>query len=450
MSKMKGGKALGRAALGFLFLALMGLQPMRVIAAGSLSEKELNLRAQNSVFFYDPYDCEEGTTKMGESPNGTFSGEEVWDGNCSSMTAARAAWLSKYVDALQSTASKNGIPWELIAGQTFQESGGGKQEACDYNPLGLKAGGGQARCANGFAKFNSYNEAFQYYMDSIIPIRNLKNNYPIDPYSAVSYIQYGSSSAYASCDSESYSQCVGHMGEPTPGYVNSVSSIICGIQKWAMSEGIAISGVSWSDYIANSKSNSNSTSDSTKDEVTVVEEEVELENGTGAGYCGKNGWVGYDSDLEDNEKDTDSEEDAGDLAELVKKWAWPTYHKPVYTKRMPDYAEYIDNVATYKGASNGVDCGAFVANIMKASGWDTNYVQSGTSSQMSYLKNNWQRVDEGSLKLGDVGIRTGHVILYVGNISGFESNTASASQSERAPMAGADRDLSRYTWYRRP
>ena len=117
---------------------------------------------------------------------------------------------------------------------------------------------------------------------------------------------------------------------------------------------------------------------------------------------------------------------------------------------MPDYAEYIDNVATYKGASNGVDCGAFVANIMKASGWDTNYVQSGTSSQMSYLKNNWQRVDEGSLKLGDVGIRTGHVILYVGNISGFESNTASASQSERAPMAGADRDLSRYTWYRRP
>ena len=77
-----------------------------------------------------------------------------------------------------------------------------------------------------------------------------------------------------------------------------------------------------------------------------------------------------------------------------------------------------------------------------------------TGSQKSYLESNWQQVDVGSLRLGDVGIvydsDDQHVILYVGNIDGFASNTASASLCGRAPMAGrSGENLNRYTWYRK-
>lgn len=428
MSKMK--KKMLRCLYVVVLSMLIGTQAFSPVLA--LNEKELNLYWQNSIFFYDPYACNDGDTTPGDSPNGTYSGEEIWDGSCTGMTSSRIAWLSKVLSPLQSAASKNGIPWELIAGQTFQESGGGAKEACNYNPLGLKAKSGHATCSNGFARFNSYEEAFQYYIDSIVPIRNLKNKYPNDPYSALSYIQYGTSSAYASCDSEKYPQCVGHMGEPTPGYVNSVSSIICGIQKWAKDEGVAISSVTWSDYVASSDDDD-------------AEELIELEDGTGAVYCIR-------GEKTNNEEEPEYEQpEFGDLVDFVKKWAWPTYHAPVYTDRMPAYADYIDNVAVYKGGGDkGIDCGAFVANIMRASGWDSNYVQSGTTSQWNYLRQNWRRVSTSSLRLGDVGIKSGHVILYVGDISGFGSNTASASLGERAPMAGADRNLEQYTWYRRP
>lgn len=402
----------------------------------ALNKGKYYLYDQNSIWFYDPdarIECEQGTTIPGDSPNGTFVGGESWDGSCSAMTASRIAWVEKYLSAMQKAASKNGIPWELIPAQTFQESGGGKQEACDNNPLGLKAKSGHAACSNGFAKFSSHEEAFEYYMNSITPIRELKNKYPNDPYSAVSFIEYGASHAYASCDSESYSQCVGHMGEPTPGYVNSVSSLICGIQKWAKEVGVAISSVMSDNY---------STSGDT---VTAEEgEEVELVDGTPASYCDEDGQrTGEDEDY--------VEPEAGNLASYVKSWAWPTYEKGK-TEQMPAYREYMSTRATYKGDCSGNDCGAFVANIIKASGWDTGYPQCSTDCQRPWLAANWTKIDDiSSLRLGDVGIKTspGHVILYVGNISGFNSNTASASQCDRAPMAGRDSNLNVYTWYRR-
>ena len=127
---------------------------------------------------------------------------------------------------------------------------------------------------------------------------------------------------------------------------------------------------------------------------------------------------------------------------------------------MPAYAEYMDNQATYTGAvcadgAKGVDCGAFVSNIIRASGWDTSYPLGSTSVQKTWLAKNWQKVDDiNSLKLGDVGIKTGHVILYIGDISGFSSKTASASDcrgpNRRAPSAGSSSEnLNNYTWYRK-
>ena len=177
-------------------------------------------------------------------------------------------------------------------------------------------------------------------------------------------------------------------------------------------------------------------------------------NSGNVGWGGGSGGSGNPVYCDDDNEDDDGSEDpkAGDLISYIKAWAWPDYRKN-FKEPTQAYAEYMKQSGIYKGACNGIDCGAFVANIIKASGWDTNYVQGGTSEQKKWLPANWELVDESSLKLGDVGVKkTGHhVILYVGNISGFNSVTASASQCDRAPMAGSpNENLSNYNWYRKP
>ena len=635
--------------------------------------------SENNIVFYDPEGCPPGSTRPGTGDD-PFTGEEEWDGSCTELTSSRAEWLKKQISGMQAAASKGGIPWELIAGQTLGESGGGAHEACPYNPLGLK---GKPSCDSaGHRTFSSYEEAYTYYIDSIKSIKAIKNKFPNDPYSAVAYIQYGMphGQAYAQCRepyiSDPSHNCYGYKtGDPTPGYVQMVSSLICGIQKWAKANGYSISSVTWENYKSSKSSSttastginnsginlaiSNKTSSNIRlaDTETSGGVEAKWENGwlvdnsipgilkedasgvklgetpqssfgggkpnkillhstegTGVGLAAypannkfpahftvdlkkKKGYqhfplnkpsiaiksydayagiqieiVGFSDTVGQTHTDSPyflpklSDEDwdylailliaisketgiplsssvtwtkdgstritnadsfksysgvlghqhaagndhidpgpiwdkvsaaiarnpdgnglspapddsgnsgaeycdengnwvkqrgsaeTGELADLVKRWAWPTYKGAGFIERMPDYAAYIDTKATYKGGScsdgtKGVDCGAFVANIMKASGWDPNYVQAGTSSQETYLKNNWTKLSgTGSLQLGDVGITSGHVILYVGDI--FSSKTASASlcsgEHRRAPMAGSPTEnLNGYTWYRK-
>lgn len=150
--------------------------------------------------------------------------------------------------------------------------------------------------------------------------------------------------------------------------------------------------------------------------------------------------------------------DVNALQQLVLDWAWETYGGQGFTSKKAAYDAIIQN-SRYKGGNNGVDCGAFVYNLMVQSGWDPNYVAGNTSAQKNYLANNWVRVGQGGsaqLQPGDVGIRDGHVKVYVGNIAGFGSTMASASYSTkpgrgRAPMADAESESdARYTWYRKP
>ncbi|MBR3252871.1 glucosaminidase domain-containing protein [Candidatus Saccharibacteria bacterium] len=388
----------------------------------------------------------------GGGGEGGYSNEDdKWDGSCTPVSTNRANWLSKYVDYIRSVASSNGLPWEMIPAQAFMESGGGVSEACPYNPLGLK--GSPACDGSGHRSFGSYEEAFQYYVNGAHSVRMVKGKYPNDPYSAISYIQYGvpHGESYAQCSKEEYLKnpkhsCYGHnLGDPTPDYVKNVSSLICGIQKWAKDKGIPISSVTWKDY---SGGGGEKTGDDSDDDDDEDEDEKAVD------YCYNGG----------GEEDDDGYEDpkAGDLASYVKAWAWPDYHSPPYMQRMPAYAEYMDTVSTYNPCG-GVDCGAFVWNIIRASGWDPNYASysRNSSGQYNYLLSNWEKLDPKStsdLKLGDVGYRRsgGHVILYVGNISGFNSKTASASDCtgvhRRAPTAGSESDnsiLNNYYWFRK-
>ena len=390
------------------------------------------------VYFYNAQQCDPGTTIPGD-PGGPIPDGEEWDGSCTPVTATRAAWIKKFLKVIQSVATKNGLPWELIVGQAFQESGGGLHEACDNNPLGLKANGEYIRSGKyctvhlgariaKFAKFDSYDEAFNYYANTAA-MNKVKNKYPNNPYAAIAYVQSGNPPYFAVCDSESYPQCVGHMGEPTPGYVNAVSSLICGVQKWAKENGIAISPVTWENYKSGEDSGGNNGG-------------VGGGSGSGAVYCGESGIVEPDPD--------DPDPGSNDLVDLIKKWVWPKYQKDK-KEQMPAYAEYMET-ASYKGACNGNDCGAFVSNIIKASGWDPRYPTTNTSGQKSWLDTHWQRVNPGSLKLGDVGIVLGggqhHVVLYIGNIPGFQYKFASASQCDHAPMT-TNNTASKYTWYRK-
>lgn len=407
--------------------------------ASALSDNLVHRYSNYRIRFYNAEQkCVEGTILSNGVNSAPFAGEEQWNGSCTGMTATRAAWLKKQIPGMQKVATANGLPWELIAAQAIAESGGGSQEVCPYNPLGLKGSG--PSCNGRHRSFSSYEEAYQHYVDSIIPIKKVKHMYPSDPYSAIAYIQYGSGAPYAQCSKPEYltnpnHSCYGHnLGDPTPSYVNNVSSILCGLQKWAKGEGIAISSVTWENY---------SPSEASNEAPEEVEEETVVEYDNKAVYCNGEG----SSESEEGE-DYEAPE-AGNLVSYIKAWAWPEYHSAPYTNKKAAYADYINNQASYKGACNGVDCGAFVANIIKASGWDTSYPQTGTSGQASWLSKNWNRVSVSSLRLGDVGIKSGHVILYVGSIPGFGSNTASASQCERAPMAGADKNLSNYTWYRK-
>ena len=183
------------------------------------------------------------------------------------------------------------------------------------------------------------------------------------------------------------------------------------------------------------------------------EEDGEEDKDDGLPYC--------DDDSDDSDDDYEDPK-AGDLASYVKAWAWPEYKKGM--DRMPAYAKYMDTEATYTGSVcngiKGVDCGAFVWNIIRASGWDPNYAPGSHNSygQADYLADNWEEVSADNLKLGDVGVKKGvdrdggHVILYVGDV--FSSHTASASDcagpNRRAPSAGSPKEnLGKYRWFRK-
>lgn len=159
------------------------------------------------------------------------------------------------------------------------------------------------------------------------------------------------------------------------------------------------------------------------------------------------------------------------IESTVLAYAWPTYtegktdKKPAYQKavtRAKSKGQYTGDTC-YGG---GVDCGAFVTRLLIDSGFEPDYNYSGkggnTDYQLKWLKANWQelgrgnKIDAADLQPGDVAIvvypsgDAHHTFVFVGDIKGFSSNIASASQCQRAPMAGAESKTgSDVIWFRR-
>lgn len=149
------------------------------------------------------------------------------------------------------------------------------------------------------------------------------------------------------------------------------------------------------------------------------------------------------------------------LTAKILAYAWPDYHPKPFTEKMPEYAAAITNAKAegrYVG-NDGIDCGGFVTTLMIDSGFDVSYNSSGrggaTPIQKQWLDTNWQALGEitstSQLQQGDVAMQPGHTYVFTGDIPGFNSQFASASNGERAPMAGKYEKLSGdgIVWYRK-
>ena len=134
---------------------------------------------------------------------------------------------------------------------------------------------------------------------------------------------------------------------------------------------------------------------------------------------------------------------------------------------MPDYANAISTAKSdgrYIGICSGNDCGGFVTTLLYDSGFDKRYNHGAknadgagnTSVQRAWAEANWQTLGNGAsinvadLKPGDVAHSPGHTFVYAGDIPGFNSKIASASQCDYAPKAGLESITSgNVTWFRK-
>jgi hypothetical protein cdiviTM7_00542 len=161
---------------------------------------------------------------------------------------------------------------------------------------------------------------------------------------------------------------------------------------------------------------------------------------------------------------------ASALQNYTLKYAWKELKHNPRKERTPDYTNAIStavNEGRYVG-EEGIDCGGFVTTLLYDSGFDKTYNKDAkggpTYEQEAWAKANWQRLGnangtyepdgskftEDKLQPGDVAFSQGHTWIYVGEISGFESKYASASQGMKAPSAGEEGFFyDQNVWYRK-
>ena len=146
----------------------------------------------------------------------------------------------------------------------------------------------------------------------------------------------------------------------------------------------------------------------------------------------------------------------GDLAATVKAYAWPKFTAG-RTDQQPAYTAAITKARSenrYVGGANGNDCGGFVTTLVHDSGFDTSYNsedRGNTIAQEAWLKKHWElKKPDDQRQPGDVAINETHTYIFVGKIDGFSSVTASASFSDRSPMAGSESQSdTSFRWYRK-
>jgi hypothetical protein len=150
------------------------------------------------------------------------------------------------------------------------------------------------------------------------------------------------------------------------------------------------------------------------------------------------------------------------LCNTIVAYAWPNYRGSGYMTLKPEYAQAITQAPTNRyvgGPPPGVDCGGFVTTAMIGSGFAPTYNagNGNTIAQEVWAKANWQflgaasTINPADLHPGDVAISDHHTFMWVGTIPGFGGKIASASQTDRSPMADSSQSPteSGFNWYRK-
>ncbi|HET9411435.1 MAG TPA: hypothetical protein VFO38_01140 [Candidatus Saccharimonadales bacterium] len=155
----------------------------------------------------------------------------------------------------------------------------------------------------------------------------------------------------------------------------------------------------------------------------------------------------------------------GTFDEIIKSYAWPDYHPPLFVTMKDGYREAVAAAKLNREYIGGtiyeaIDCGGFVTRVMRNSGTDKNYnaYNGNTIYQKRYMDDHpelYLKVPDvndntgtKNLRKGDIAMNATHTYIYVDKIEGFNGNSASASWDERAPMASPAYGFSDFTWYR--
>lgn len=428
---------------------LMIFAPVNSVYA-AISETQLYENAQNGVYFYKADDCVPSSNIADGSAYNPNEGGWYWNGQCAGLSASIIQNLERDIDAIKAAARQAGVPWELIPAQAINESGWKSELYNDCNnPLGIKG----STCGNGYARYDSVQDAYYAYTQTAVVKDVIATGlYADKPYSFLEYMQYGGKYSYAVCE-PGYSFCVGVPdGTPTPHYVNSVSKNVCGIQKWAESNGIEISSETYANFV---DPKIDSRIGGVNDGLTATRSDYCRGS---SGDWGEGGmrianaavalaWPNQDDDtcvkkwdatvLHSGAKDSWISRNGNNEGAIIN---WSSDPSQCYYSVKPEYAEVKSK---YSIGGTDTDCGAFVRTVLYAAGFGD--VISPNKSSMYFDENLrdsplWEDVtdiyngDTANLLPGDVFHtvdRVGHTYIYVGKIPAnvYGNIVAQASQN---------------------
>lgn len=136
------------------------------------------------------------------------------------------------------------------------------------------------------------------------------------------------------------------------------------------------------------------------------------------------------------------------IEDAVKKYVWPQWNGTRKDAR-PDYQELVNSGKYYNGGGP-TDCNGFVTKMIIVTNIDSNYNagNEATAGVVNSIQStsgwgaNWETIykpgdaiDTSKLIPGDVFLKSGHTFLYVGKISGYDCDLASASLGDHVPVS---------------
>lgn len=121
------------------------------------------------------------------------------------------------------------------------------------------------------------------------------------------------------------------------------------------------------------------------------------------------------------------------IVQKAKEYSWPDGSHGSSEK--PEYKTALGNKSWNPTGNNGLDCGVFVALVMRSSGADADYPGIQTGTQLDYMKQHSDKYQEvpnqgntSNLKPGDILVSDGHTYIFSGTDGqqgGFDSYSAS-------------------------